>query len=544
MSNEGIYEASDRGYAAKIDPLTDDVHEYMSHNTRQSGEQINLCHWRTRPKNEEVSVMAETMKVYEALAGALAQAQIGALFGVAGDANVYMIDSFVRAQGGEFVAAANENGAALMALGYASVSGKVGFATVTHGPAVTNTLTALIEGVKAATPMVLICGDTAYGDRQNLQNVAQRELIVATGAGFEQLNKPESAVDDLARAIRRAKAERRPVVFNVPADLMWRITDADQPPMLVSVAGPVVVPNADELEKAVGIVATARRPIILAGRGAIDDESRAALLRLADRIEAPVATTLRAKNLFRGVDFNLGIMGTLSTPKAVDAIMASDCILAFGADLNFHTTSHGGFVNGKRVVQVAAEAAGIARGHAPDVGLVGSVAETVEGVIRWLDEAEIAPSGFRGELAATGLATYPPAKPASGEGGSLDYVDILARLDAMLPPDRVLVTDAGRHMIRAMQYLDVESPRLYVQTASFGSIGLGLPQAIGAAAAEPGRPVVLTIGDGGFMLGGLTEFNTAVRHGMDLIVILCNDNCYGAEYAQLRDKQMDASISL
>ena len=488
--------------------------------------------------------MTKTMKVYEVLARALAQAEVGTLFGVTGDANVYLIDCFVRAHAGRFVAAANENGAALMALGYASVSGKVGFATVTHGPAVTNTLTALVEGVKAGTPMVLICGDTAYGDRQNLQNIPQRDVIVGTGAGFEQLNKPETAVDDLARAIRRAQAERRPVAFNFPADLMWRSVDADLPSMLVSMSKPVVVPPADDLENAVGIIATARRPIVLAGRDAIDDASRAAMLRLAERIDAPVATTLRARNLFRGADYNLGIMGTLSAPKAVDAIMSSDCILAFGAGLNSHTTSDSGFVNGKRVVQVAANAAGIGRGHAPDVGLVGSVVETVDGIIRWLDEAEIAPSGFRGELPAKGLATYPPAKPASDEGGPLDYVDMLSRLDAILPADRVLVTDAGRHMIRAMQYLDVESPGLYVQTASFGSIGLGLPQAIGAAAAEPRRPVVLTIGDGGFMLGGLTEFNTAVRHRMDLIVILCNDNCYGAEYAQLRDKQMDPSISL
>jgi acetolactate synthase-1/2/3 large subunit len=488
--------------------------------------------------------MARTVMVYEALARALAHADIGALFGVTGDANVYMIDAFVGGYGGVFIAAANENGAALMALGYASVSGKVGFATVTHGPAVTNTLTALVEGVKAGTPMVLLCGDTAYGDRQNLQNVPQRELIVATGAGFEPLNKPETAVDDLGRAIRRAQAERRPVVFNFPADLMWRPVDADLPPMFTAVARPSATPAADDLENAVGIIATARRPIVLAGRDAIDDMSRAALLRLAQRIDAPLATTLRAKNLFRDVDYNLGIMGTLSTPKAVDAIMASDCILAFGAGLNFHTTSEGGFVAGKRVVQVASNASGIGRGNAPDVGLVGSVVETVDAIIHWLDEAEISPSGFRNELSATGISAYPQATPGPDSSGALDYVDMLNRLDAILPADRVLVTDAGRHMIRAMQHLGVGSPRLYVQTASFGSIGLGMPQAIGAAAAEPDRPVVLTIGDGGFMLGGLTEFNTAVRHRMDLIVILCNDNCYGAEYAQLRDKQMDPAISL
>lgn len=481
------------------------------------------------------------MKVYEVLARALAEAVPAPLFGVTGDANVYMIDRFVRAHGGSFIAAANENGAALMALGYASVSGKVGLATVTHGPALTNTLTALAEGVKAGTPMVLLCGDTAHGDRENLQKIAQRDLILATGAGFEQLNTPETAVADLARAIRRAQAERRPIAFNFRTDLQHQYVEPGSETPVVSFSKPVVTPAGDDLDNAIGIVASAKRPIVLAGRDAIDEDSRNALLRLAERIEAPVATTLRAKGLFRAKDYNLGIMGTLSAPAAIDAIMKSDCILAFGAGLNFHTTSEGAFVEGKRVVQVAPDAAGIGRGHTPDIGLVGGIAETIDRIIYWLDEAEISPSGFRNELPAKGLSSYPPAQSASDR---LDYVDMLCRLNDMLPSDRVFVTDAGRHMVKAMQYLEVEHPRLYVQTASFGSIGLGMAQAIGAAAAEPGRPVVLTAGDGGFMLGGLAEFNTAVRHRMDLIAILCNDNCYGAEYAILRDKQMDTALSL
>lgn len=488
--------------------------------------------------------MADGLRVYEALARSLAQAGRDPLFGVTGDANVYMIDHYVRRLGGRFISAANENGAVLMALGYASVSGRVGLATVTHGPALTNTLTALVEGVKAGTPIVLLCGDTPSGDRENLQNVSQRDAVLATGAGFEQMNGPASACDDLARAMRRARAERRPIAFNFPADMQrLPVGEADRP-LLTSLSHPVVTPAGEDLDNAIGIIAAARRPIVLAGRDAIDEAARSALVRLAARIEAPLATTLRSKGLFASEDFNLGIMGTLSTPAATDAIVASDCILAFGAGLNFHTTSHGAFLDGKRVVQVAPQTNGIGRGHSPDVGLVGDIAETVERIIFWLDEAEIAPSGFRRELVPKGMAAHPRPEVSADGSDHLDYVDMLCRLNEMLPPDRVLVTDAGRHMVKAMQYLDVASPRLYVQTASFGSIGLGVAQAIGAAAAEPNRPVVVTVGDGGFMLGGLTEFNTAVRHGMDLIVILCNDNCYGAEYAILRDKQMDTSISL
>lgn len=484
------------------------------------------------------------MRAYELLARMLAQSDMGPLFGLVGDANAYLVDCFVRAHDGRYVAAANENGAVLMALGYASVSGRVGLATVTHGPAVTNTVTALAEGVKSATPMVLLCGDTAYADRENLQNISQRDVILSSGAGFEQLNRPETVLDDFARAVRRARAERRPVAFNFPSDLMAHDVREElrRPPLDEGEYGGTT--RGDAFDDAIGIIAAARRPVVLAGRDAIGEDARAALVRLAERIEAPLATTLRAKGLFSSEDYNLGIMGTLSAPGAIDAVMASDCILAFGAGLNFHTTSEGAFVAGKRVVQVAAQAGGIGRGHSPDAGLVGGVAETVDKIVYWLDEAGIAPSGFRNELAPQGLAAYPPPRPSGTGAGALDYEDVLTRLNAMLPSGRVLVTDAGRHMVKAMQRLDVEAPRLYVQTASFGSIGLGMGQAIGAAAAEPDRPVVLTIGDGGFMLGGLAEFNTAVRHGTDLIVILCNDGSYGAEYALLRDKQVDPAISL
>src|SRR5690606_12249701 len=115
-----------------------------------------------------------------------------------GDANLYMVDSFTREYGGRYLGAANEAGAVLMALGYATVSGRVGLATVTHGPAVTNTLTALVEGVKSLTPMVLLCGDTAAHDRGNLQDIPQREVILSTGAGFEQMRSAATATDDLA----------------------------------------------------------------------------------------------------------------------------------------------------------------------------------------------------------------------------------------------------------------------------------------------------------------------------------------------------------
>ncbi|HBZ44662.1 MAG TPA: acetolactate synthase [Maritimibacter sp.] len=483
------------------------------------------------------------LKLHSALASALRDNGVDALFGVVGDANAYFVDAYARMEGTRYVSASNENGAVLMAIGFAMTSGRVGFCTVTHGPALTNCVTALTEGVRSNTPVVLICGDTPVADRENLQNTDQKAVVLAAEAGFEQVRAPETALDDLARAVRRAKAERRPVVLNVPADMQWTDVEQRNVNWEVPALGPTQI-EGDALDNAVGIIAAARRPVVLAGRGAIDGGARDALLRLARRIEAPLATTIRAKNLFRGEDHVLGVCGTVSTPQAAEALLGADCIIAFGASLNFHTTGEGGYVDGKRVIQVADRACDLGVGAVPDVAILGQPASVAETFLHWLDEAEIPASGFTRDLPATGLDLPPTAEPKVTRAGTVDFLTTLARLDEILPADRTLVTDAGRWMVRSYGLLTAPHPRDFVTSASFGAIGLGLATAVGAGVAHPDRPTVLFNGDGGFMLGNLTEFNAAVRAGIDLIVVLFNDGAYGAEHIQFRDRQLDPEITL
>ena len=168
---------------------------------------------------------------------------------------------------------------------------------------------------------------------------------------------------------------------------------------------------------------------------------------------------------------------------------------------------------------------------------------TAGNILHWLDEAEIAPSGFAGEIDAASVAQHPPGRPEAASPGHVDFAYALDRLDAALPRERVLATDGGRFMTEVWCRLTAPEPRRFLVSTNFGSIGLGLQQAIGAGLAAPGVPVALFTGDGGFMAGGLTEFNTAVRMGLDLIVIIANDAAYGAEHIQFRDRQMDPALS-
>ncbi len=486
-----------------------------------------------------------TVYFHSAIARAMKDQGIDTVFGLIGDANLYMVDAFIREQQGRYIAAANEAGAVLMALGYASVTGKVGVATVTHGPAVTNTLTGLVEGVKAQLPMLLLCGDTSVEVRGHLQDCDQRALITDTGAGFEQLRAPSTFSQDLAFALRRAVNERRPVALNVPVDFQWqevvyRKVPAPPPPPMGR------VPAGEAFDNAVGIIAAARRPIVLAGRGAIDPAAKAALIRLAARIGAPLATTLRAKGLFNGETFDLGVHGTLSLGPAAEAIGGADCLIAFGAGMNIFTSGLGAYVKNRRIVQCNTDPADLARVYPVDAALAGDPAAVAEAIVAALDAAEIPASGFRTPELAEALASHSPLDglPDMSTSTTVDARRALHRLGKAVPADRTVVVDGGRFMGSTWQFVDAPEPRAYVHTINFGSIGLGVAYAVGAAAGAPGRPALLVCGDGGFMLGGLTEFNTAVRHGLDLIVLLCNDSSYGAEHIQFRNKNMDPSLSV
>jgi len=481
------------------------------------------------------------MYVYQSIAQSLADHGTDVMFGLMGDANLFMVDHFVRADGGTFVPVAYEGSAVLMALAYGRVAGRVGIATVTHGPALTNCVTALTEGVRGRVPMVLLAGDTAVTNPQNLQNIDQRETVKVTGAGFEQMRAPETASYDVAHAIFRAQVEKRPIVLNMPVDFMWQEVEhvAEVFPAFTT---PSYVPEGDDLDAAVGMIASAKRPIVLAGIGAIHAVEK--IKALADRLEAPLATTLKAKGMFRGHPYNMDIFGTLSTPAAYDAMAKADCIIAFGTSLHHFTTDKGALMKGKRVVQINNTPAEVAKNYHPDAALVADAGLTADNIVWWLNEAEIPGSGFTAELDMAALTAHPKGDAGRAKPGFVDFEHALDRLDEVLPQDRFLTTDGGRFMTEVWCRVSCPDAASFIATTNFGSIGLGLQVAIGAGFAVPDRPVVLFTGDGGFMMGGINEFNTAVRMKQDLIVIVANDSAYGAEHIQFLDRKMDPGLSM
>lgn len=500
--------------------------------------------------------MNMALLAYQLLARTLRAQGVDVVFGLLGDGNLYAMDSFVREEGGRFVKVAQESAGVLAAMGYHSMTGELGVATVTYGPAFSNTVTALIEASRAKTPLLLVAGETAPGDWQNLQNVDQRSIALAAEAGFVRATSADSLRADVQRAIARAFTERRPIVLVVPIALMWNEVADEQfttAPITIPVAGGA---SRDLLEVAAGVLAAARRPVVVAGRGAISDEGRQAVLAFARRIGAPVATTLKARDLFTGEPENLGIFGGLATELATGIFTNADAVIAFGGRLNWYTTAEGSLTRDRIIIQVDADPHAIGQFTTPTVGIVGDAATVAAELQAVLDEAEIASTEFcspamieriidhgaqRAALTAARLLT---PEVDAGPTGTVDLWSALARLDAVFAENRILVMDAGRFAPIAFGELQVRHPSRYVHAIHFGSIGLGMGAAIGASTARPDLPTLLITGDGGFMLGGLTEFNTAVREGSNLVVAVLNDGAYGAEHIQLRRKGMSTESSL
>jgi thiamine pyrophosphate-dependent acetolactate synthase large subunit-like protein len=333
-----------------------------------------------------------------------------------------------------------------------------------------------------------------------------------------------------------------PIVANVPIDVLGQQV-AYEPVVIGTSGAPSGEPDESAVEEAVAAIASANRPVVLAGRGVAVSGATEDVLELADRIGAPVATTLRGKDQFAGQSHNLGIFGSLSDEFTTEVIGRADCVVALGCGLNPWTAAEGALLADKVVVHVDADPARLNRYNLVDVAVAGDAGRTARAIVRLLDEAEIPRTRFVDGVTARRAERETRAPRERSTEATVDIRTALRRVDEAVSADRVVVTDNGRFILTAFTMMHVEHPRLWAHAVSFGSIGLGLATAIGASYAEPDRPVLAVVGDGGFALGGLSDLVTAVAQARRIVVLLLNDGAYGAEYVQLRNRGLDPGIT-
>ena len=452
-----------------------------------------------------------------------ALADLGAdhVFGVVGSGNFHVTNAVV-AGGARYVAARHEGGAATMADAYARTSGKLGVLSVHQGCGLTNAMTGIAEAAKSRTPMVVLAAE-ATSPKSNF-HVDQSALAVSVGAVAERVTSAATAADDVVRAVRRATHERRTVVLNLPLDVQAEPAEPSTVDALPAFVPPP--PDSAAVAALAAAIGRARRPVFVAGRGA--RHARAELERLAERCGALLATSAVATGLFTGNPWALGISGGFATPLAAELITGADLVIGWGCALNMWTMRHGTLIGpDTTVVQVDLDAEALGAHRRIDLGVVGDV-----GAVAAALDVDESPGYRSPELASrielSGRWRDVPYDDES-EPGAIDPRTLSRRLDELLPAERVVGVDSGNFMGYPSAYLSVPDENGFCFTQAFQSIGLGLATTIGAALARPERLPVAALGDGGGLMG-IAELETVTRLGLPMVVVVYNDNGYGAEF--------------
>ena len=451
------------------------------------------------------------------------------VFGVMGNGNAYFLDALVRETGAAFTAVRHEAGGVVAADAFHRASGRLAGATATYGAGFTNTLTALAEAVQAHIPLVLVVGDEpTSGPRP--WDVDQIALASAVGARTYTVGRADAAATTVI-AIEHALTYRVPTVLAIPYD----VAALDAGPVPAAPAPRVPAPLAPAgafvhgaIVELAHTLASAKRPLLLAGRGAWISGASEALGKLAAATGAITASTALGRGVFPAPEFDLGVTGGFGAEGAMALIRQADVVVAFGASLNQFTMRFGElFAPGTHIVQVDVAASAT---H-PHVGgfIRGDARVVADELLSQLEAASASPSGWRERVDIAALRAQEVGDETAPDG-RLDPRSAAARIGELLPDDRVVVSDGGHFIGWANMYWPVASPdRMLMIGTAFQSIGLGFPSVVGAALAKSQSTIVLTSGDGGGLMA-LADLESAVRvaRGRGLAVVW-NDGAYSAE---------------
>src|SRR5437660_5696681 len=479
--------------------------------------------------------MTTTVSGGRLFAGALAGAGIDTVFALAGGHVMRVLDACVPA-GTRVIATRHEGAAAFAAEGWALATGRPGFAVATAGPGFTNALSGLFDAGLWNVPMVLLGGRSGLrvAGQGAVADLDQRAIATPgvkwAATCYETARIPRY----VAEAVYRARAGRPGAVYlEVPQDALV----AEMPAAGESLEGfPAEVPRATaaaaDLDRARDLLRRAERPLILAGGGAFWSGAGDAVARLSGAAGIPVTTTSSARGLVP--DGHPWCLGSLVHGGI--ALILADVVLVLGSAFNANL-GYGRpplFNAQQQVIQVDVSGDGLGGNRRPDLALVGDAAtvandlaegwpaDAAAGREAWLAEAK--------QLVATSLMGWD--QQIDEYEGTMVHAGAAAREVARFAREVAgggctLVADGGDALAWALAYFPAERPgRFLSTTTALGALGVGMPFALAAKAARPAEPVFLFAGDGSFGLSAM-ELDTAVRHGLPIVVVVSNNAGWG-----------------
>ena len=422
----------------------------------------------------------------------------------------------------------HEAGAAFAAGGYARASGRVGVCVATSGPGATNLITGLLDAQMDSIPIVAITGQvrTAVMGTDAFQEadvasiagpVTKRSVCVRETAALERT---------LRAAFRVARGPRPgPVLVDIPQDVLKAAVAAFDPFAPRPAATTPLRPEEAALDEAIALLRSARRPVAIAGGGVRSAGATYLFRKLCAQLDLPHAATINGLGCAAPGDPRfLGMLGMHGWKAANIAVAEADVVLALGMRFDDRVTGRPDkFARNARFIHADIDASEIGKIVPAAVALHGDLRETLTHLLRRLGASDVPAFGDWAERARSLGGALPVDRAPEND---LSATAVLDRLFAALPADAIVATDVGQHQMWAAQRQRAADPRAFLTSAGLGAMGFGLPAAIGAQFAHPGRDVVAVVGDGGFQMS-LSELATLRRYDLPVKILLIDNRRLG-----------------
>jgi len=468
--------------------------------------------------------------------------QVRYIFGIVGATFLDVLDALYDDRSVEYVNVRHEQGAAFMADGLARVTGLPGVCLVTSGPGATNLLTGVAAAYVAHSPVVVLVGGIAVEHYQKdaFQEFDLLGMFRPVTKWAVQITQPDRIPELLRAALRTAMSGRRgPVLVEIPRDVLndtVSSSSALSPSSYRSTHPPV--PHPDAIREAARLLRDAQRPLLLAGGGVNWAGAGDLVVRLSEEDSIPMITAYGRNDAVPNTHpLYVGPLGRAGAPEAAAACRRADLILAVGSRLaQFTTHFDDRYIRpGTPIVQIDVESRDIGRYYPVAVGIQADAREACRALLEtlatgarpkreaWLCEAETLRAQRQARLAAEAGLDANPMKPQR----------VYAELRRALPPDTIVALDAGAAPAYGYDRLQFAGPRTFLTPLDLGGLGFAFPAALGAKLGRPAAPVLAIHGDGGFLMNA-QEIETAVRHRINVVTLVMNNNCWGSEKAYQR----------
>jgi acetolactate synthase I/II/III large subunit len=461
---------------------------------------------------------------------ALEQESVRYVFGYPGGAILPVYDALLDSRI-HHVLVRHEQGAAHMADGYARASGEVGVAMATSGPGATNLVTGIATAMMDSSPVVCITGQVP--SKVIGTDAFQETDITGVTLPITKHNFLVTRTEEIGPTIRTAFAIARsgrpgPVLVDITKDAQQREVEyeRDETPIEVRTRGPRRAYTAEDVERAALLIAAARKPVILAGRGVMLSNAMPLVRELVEKTGIPVAMTLLGIGGFPATHpLNLGMMGMHGEAWVNRAIQEADLLIALGMRFDDRVVGDPSkYALGAKKIHLEIDPSEINKVVKVDLAMVGDLGSSLRDLLPRVSRLDLASwHGFidelKGDTAVRDIQSLP-------ESGHLYAAHVVSDLWNLTSGDALVVTDVGQHQMWEAQYYKHDHPRKLITSGGLGTMGFALPAAIGAKLARPKEEVWVIVGDGGFQMTA-AELSTAAQENVKVHVAVINNGYLG-----------------